>query len=83
MSTLVNQIAQAFVAIPRIDDNKMRSLLIILARQMIHIKRLAGARGSQYEFISVGNDPPAHRFIGNIQMHGPTRKAVAQLDPER
>ena len=57
----VDKLAQALIAVTRIDQEHMRSLLVILAYHVVSEERLATARRTQDELIAVGDDTFFHR----------------------
>ena len=60
----------------------MRSLLVILACQVIGEERLAATRRAKYEFVAVCGYAALHRLVGNIQVDRLTREAINHLYTE-
>ena len=60
----------------------MRALLVILSHEVVHEKRLAAARRTQYELVAVGGDAPLHRQVGNVKVQRFSREPVHHLDAE-
>ena len=79
---LMDQVAKALVRVPRIDQDDMRSLFIILADHVVREEALAAPAGSQDELVPVGDHAPLHRFVRDVQMHRHPRQAVHHLDAE-
>ena len=82
LGLVVYQLAQTLVRIARIHEYDMRSLLVVLAHEVVHKERFARPRRPQYEFVAVGDPAPAHRLVRDVQMQRLAAYAVAHLDPE-
>ena len=78
----VDKLAQALIAVTRIDQEHVCPLLVILAYHVIGEERLATARRTEDKLVAVGNDTFLHRQVGDVQMDGLARKSVNHLDAE-
>ena len=56
----VDKLAQALIAVTRIDQEHVRPLLVILAYHVIGEERLATARRTENELVAIGNDTFLH-----------------------
>ena len=74
--------AQPLVAVSRIHQQDVCTLLVIVAHEMVGKEGLAAARRPQDEFVAVCRDAPSHRFVRDIQMDGPATEPVRHLDAE-
>ena len=75
-------LAQALITVSRVHQDDMGVLLPILPQEVVGEKRLATARRTQDEFVSVRGDAFLHRQVGDIEMNG-LATAVCHLDAER
>ena len=55
-----DKLAQALIAVTRIDQEYVRPLLVILAYHVIGEERLATARRTENELVAIGNDTFLH-----------------------
>ena len=81
----MDEFAQSFIRISRVDKQHVRPLFIIVADQVVHEKRLAAARRSQHEFVAVGRDAALDRLIGDVDefdAEGRRRRTVGRLFSE-
>ena len=46
----------------------MRALLVVLPHEVVHEERLATARRTQYELVTVRGDAPLHRQVRNVEV---------------
>ena len=75
-------LAQALIAVSRVHQDDMGVLLPVLPQEVVGEKRLATARRTQDEFVSVRGDAFLHRQVGDVEMNG-LAAAVSHLDAER
>ena len=75
-------LAQALIAVSRVHQDDMGVLLPVLPQEVVGEERLATARRTQDEFVSVRGDAFLHRQVGDIEMNG-LATAVCHLDAER
>ena len=80
---VVDHPAQPLIAVARVHQQDMRSLLVIVAHQMVGEKGLAAAAWSQDKFVAVGDDAPFHRKVGNVHVHRNAVLPVRHADAER
>ena len=75
-------LAQALIAVSRVHQDDMGVLLPVLPQEVVGEERLATARRTQDEFVSVRGDAFLHRQVGDVEMNG-LAAAVSHLDAER
>ena len=46
----------------------MRALLVVLPHEVVHEERLATARRTQYELVTVRGDAPLHRQVTDVEV---------------
>ena len=78
----VYHLAQPLVGVARIDQHHVRALLIILSDQMVHEERLAAARRTQHELVSVRCHAPLHRKVGDVDVQRLAADTVRHADAE-
>ena len=83
VSLAVYHPAQTLIAVARIHDDDVRSLLVILSHEMIHEKGLAASGRSEDELVAVGRHTPLHRQVADVDMERLACQPVHHLQPER
>ena len=78
----MDEFAQSFIRISRVDKQHVRPLFIIVADQVVHEERLAAARRSQNEFVAVGRDAALDRLIGDVEVERYAAQTIDEFDTE-
>ena len=83
LGPLVDQPAQPLVAVPRVHQQDVRPLFIVVAHEVVGEEGLPAARRPQHELVAVGDDALAHRLVRDVQVQRPAAQPVGHLDAER
>ncbi len=75
-------LAQALIGVSSVHQYHVRALFVVLAHKVVHEERLAAARRTQYELVTVGGDAPLHRQVADVEVQRFSREPVHHLDAE-
>ena len=76
----MDKLTQALVRVSCINQQYVRSLLIVLAYHMVAEERLTTTRRSQDELVAVRGDTFLHRQVTDVYVYGLARQTIAHLD---
>ena len=80
---VVDKLGQPQVAVTRIDQQHVRTLLVILAHHVVGEERLPATARPKYELVAVGGDAFLHGQIRYVDVQRATAYPVHHFDAER